>query len=422
MPMNKIFPAVILTLCFFFNVEARTITLPYHYVNGKNVLTQDMFKEQGATYIVRYKYDLNNTTIVLPEGAVLRFRNRGFICNGTLDGRNSSVESTINRSRFCNVRIIGSWRVPHIYSKWFEFGGSAELNTLNFRSMCNLSDDLNSGSIHISDGIYKVQVDNKNKCCLSLNSNTELIVDGTIILEGNDLKDYQIIQVKNKKNVRIHGKGTIIGDVGTHTGTTGEWGMGVEILSSQNVEVKDLQIKNCWGDCVYIGQSEYKKESYSRNVTIENVVCKAGRRQGLSLISGKDIFIKNCKFLDTGTIRYTPPGAGMDIEPNMHGNTVVENIVIDGCIFEGNNYKYDLCVVRTFEDASIIIRNCRFANRLHFDYNTYNILVESCDINSFTCVHKDIGNITFKNCSIKKRSLVSRALLQFKNCQILQDW
>lgn len=417
--MNKLFFVVVLSLCFLYNVEARTISLPCHYVNGKNVLTQDMLKEQGAIYIVKRRYDLDNATIVLPQGAVLRFTNRGAICNGSLEGRNSSVESTKNRIRFRNITIIGSWHVPHIYSEWFELGENAELNTRAFRSMCNLSDDQYDGCIHISEGVYKVRVDNREKCCLGLNSNTELIVDGTIILEKNDLKDYQIIQVKNKQNVKIHGKGTIIGDVESHTGTTGEWGMGVEILSSHNVDVRGLQIKNCWGDCIYIGQSEYKRGSYSSNVTIENVVCKAGRRQGLSLIAGKDIFIKNCKFLDTGTIRYTPPGAGMDIEPNMHGNTVVENIVIDGCVFKGNNYKYDLCIVRTFEDASIEIRNCRFANRLHFDYNTYNIFVDSCDINSFTCVHKDIGNITFKNCIIKKRSLVSRALLKFKNCQIL---
>jgi hypothetical protein len=85
-----------------------------------------------------------------------------------------------------------------------------------------------------------------------------------------------------------------------------------------------------------LGQTSRTPDSFSDNVLIDNVCCIAGRRQGLSIIAGRNIIVRNCRFLNTGVIKSTPPGSGIDIEPNVAGTTTLDNISIENCVFRGN--------------------------------------------------------------------------------------
>lgn len=402
-------------------VEAKTIYLPKRYIDGKMVLTQDMIKDKNTTFIIKHQYDLLGAIINLPEGSVLKFADKGQLTNGTLIGHNSSLITKSSAAIFNDISITGIWNVAEISSSLFLFSSNnPELNTKNFRSMCMLTSDGNKGVIHIVNGPYTIKLDEVGSSCFNLNSDTELIVDGDIILEGNGLEFYQIVQIKNKVNIKIHGSGSLIGDVETHLGTTGEWGMGIAILDSDNIEIRDLIIKNCWGDCIYIGQVGYEKESYSQNVLIDNVTCQSGRRQGMSIISGKDIYVTNSKFIDTGSIKFTAPGAGIDIEPNILGNTIVDNIVVEDCVFYGNSNERDFLTYNLDSTANVVLRNSKLEGHFYFGRGSYNIIVDSCKLNSILTPQTNYGNIKVKNSVITTRTKVDKSVT-IDNCCYVGD-
>lgn len=154
---------------------------------------------------------------------------------------------------------------------------------------------------------------------ISLNSNNILIFgDKTVlILEPNELKSYQILRIKNVKNVKIINP-KIVGDRYEHKGKNGEWGMGISITGSDNVEIFNANITKTWGDGLYIGKSKLT----SSNISIFNIKIDEARRNGISITCGKNILIKNAIISRTDG---TNPKAGIDIEPN-NNNDIIENI------------------------------------------------------------------------------------------------
>lgn len=145
---------------------------------------------------------------------------------------------------------------------------------------------------------------------------TEVKISPTVTLTTNNYSNYDVVRVKGD-NIRINGKGALIGDKHTHTGKGGEWGMGIQVSNSSNVSISGLTIKDCWGDCIYIGDESTK-------VTISKCNLDHGRRQGISITSANDVVIKECTIKNVGG---TSPEYAIDIEPN-RGKTV-DNVVID---------------------------------------------------------------------------------------------
>ncbi|MCC8114488.1 MAG: right-handed parallel beta-helix repeat-containing protein [Bacteroidales bacterium] len=154
------------------------------------------------------------------------------------------------------------------------------------------------------------------------------------------------------------------------------------------------------GDCIYIGQTKIAPEHYSENVLIENVICKDGRRQGLSLTAGKDITIKDCTFEGTGTIKYTAPGAGVDIEPNIM-NAVVQNVTLENCKFLNNTNKPgDLRFFRINENCNVNVINCDFKDWVTFMKPSYNITFRNCTIPKIEPGKCDMSYIKFIDCQL----------------------
>ncbi|MCX7513935.1 right-handed parallel beta-helix repeat-containing protein [Frateuria hangzhouensis] len=127
-------------------------------------------------------------------------------------------------------------------------------------------------------------------------------------------------------NVVISG-GKIVGERAQHRGKGGEWGMGVSILGSKNVLVKNVRVSDFWGDGLYVGAKNGVRSDY---VTINNVVSTGNRRQGLSITPASHVYVVNSTFSDThGTL----PQAGVDIEPQNEGKTTdirLENNTMTG--------------------------------------------------------------------------------------------
>lgn len=335
----------------------------------------------------------------------LRFGNSGKICNGVIVGKNASIKNISNRCIFENVEILGCWTTKDISSAWFDFDEKMPLrNTRNFSNLIALTQDTIENTVTITKGLYPIRLAKAGDYGLFLKSKTKLIINGDIVLEPNDFKHCAIIRIQQCNDIQVKGSGSITGDVEGHLGNEGEWGMGISISSSKNVVVKDITIRHCWGDCIYIGQLTKKRKDYSENITIDNVKCDGGRRQGLSLITGKNIKIINSVFMNTGSIKATPPCAGIDIEPNIDDATL-DNIVIEKCIFYGNNNtKYgDIHTYNVNKSASVKILKCTLEGKINISNNCFNIMIKDCKLKGINNKnkHKDSG-IIITNVTVEK--------------------
>ena len=135
--------------------------------------------------------------------------------------------------------------------------------------------------------------------------------------------------------------GKLIGDVPNHpestSGNLGEWGMGVRITNSKNVTIENVTIRHCWGDGIYVGGHAEKNiglyDNASKNIFLKNIICDDNRIQGMSVTHVDGLTVKNCSFINTGRTKYTRPGAGVDIEPNVYDghNESCRNITFINC-------------------------------------------------------------------------------------------
>ena len=266
--------------------------------------------------LIEHDFDLNGRTCRLPKGIILCMRG-GMIKNGILYGDETRISG--KGPIFDKVTICGSWNVPDISTSLF-----ADMNYENsIKDVVALANPKVKNVIVVDEGIYHVRALKGADICISLCSNTNFILNGSIFLEANDYKHYYIVRAEGE-NIRISGKGSIIGDKHTHTGTEGEWGMGVHFHGARKSSINGLKIKDCWGDCIYVGGN-------SKNILIENCHLENGRRQGVSITKADGVTIRNCKITNVGGKN---PEYAIDVEPNKGDtvdNVLISKVRVDGC-------------------------------------------------------------------------------------------
>ncbi|WP_257143998.1 right-handed parallel beta-helix repeat-containing protein [Bacillus sp. AFS002410] len=133
-----------------------------------------------------------------------------------------------------------------------------------------------------------------------------------INISSSQLTDAQIAQINAKVDSQNY----------TH-----EWGYGIEIAGSNNIEIENIDIKDCTGDALITSWLEYKtnpsdytQEDMGANITIHDCNFHHCRRQGISLTGSTDVNIYNNKIHHIGladdglTIDGTAPMFGIDIE------------------------------------------------------------------------------------------------------------
>lgn len=74
-------------------------------MDGKNILTQEMVNQPHTIYMIQYDFDLDGTTITLPEGCMFYFQG-GSISNGFLEGK---IENTHARPEWFHSPKDGDW-------------------------------------------------------------------------------------------------------------------------------------------------------------------------------------------------------------------------------------------------------------------------------------------------------------------------
>ncbi|SFL10978.1 Right handed beta helix region [Paenibacillus sp. 1_12] len=108
---------------------------------------------------------------------------------------------------------------------------------------------------------------------------------------------------------------------------THEWGQGIEIKGSNNVEIEHIDISNCTGDAISTGwliyklnAADYQQSEMGSHIYIHSCDLHHCRRQGISLGGSNDIGICNNKIHHIGkaddgiTEDGTAPMFGIDIE------------------------------------------------------------------------------------------------------------
>lgn len=166
---------------------------------------------------------------------------------------------------------------------------------------------------------------------LSIPSNVTLEAPGAVFQAAtNNLDTYAVIRMWSVTNAHIVGPIGIIGDRSSHTGSTGEWGMGIDIRATTDCSVSDVDSSLCWGDGYYLGSVTNVPNVRLR---ITNPSGSQNRRNGMSIIGLQDSVISSPRFRATAG---TAPQAGIDIEPNT-GDSVLD-VEIDSPDCDNNQY------------------------------------------------------------------------------------
>jgi hypothetical protein len=150
-----------------------------------------------------------------------------------------------------------------------------------------------------------------------------------IRLKGTSKGTYSVFRILSASNVNLYNP-VVVGDRYSHIGTSGEWGMGIGIWGSSNVNIYNANITNCWGDGIYIGQAGGKINS--KDIVIKDAYLRKNRRDGISIIAVDGLLLDN---LYAGYTDGTSPMSGINIEPN---NTYAEvkNVRINNPRTENN--------------------------------------------------------------------------------------
>lgn len=239
-----------------------------------------------------------------------------------------------------------------------------------------------------------------------------------LLMTPNGLSNYAIILINNVNNVVIQSS-VIVGERDQHKGTTGEWGMGIFITDSKNIQIFSSTISNCWGDGIYIGGGEVNA---NENITITDAKIDNCRRNGISITNGKNIKILNSTISNTNG---TSPMAAIDIEPNNDKSTIEQILISNVTTLNNGNYGILIALgaLPAIESKSATIKIDN-----HIDKNSKNAFY----LAGFRGDHKNkkslIGSIEVNNPKWynNKKTLVGDLYdlgpkTKFKNIQIFND-
>jgi hypothetical protein len=189
--------------------------------------------------------------------------------------------------------------------------------------MQRLFDNASRGdTVVVPEGV-KLEIDAVRS--IRMRPGTSLRLDGVLQALTNDRDQSAVVMIEGVDNVKVSGKGMIIGDRYSHAyqGPEHSHGMGVMALHSSDVSISGISANSCLGDGFYVQSC--------RNVAIENVTANDSRRNGLSIIAGENIKVIASLFSNSNG-PHPLPQCGIDIEPD----TADQNL--SGIRISGNRF------------------------------------------------------------------------------------
>lgn len=132
---------------------------------------------------------------------------------------------------------------------------------------------------------------------------------------------------------------------------------GPHAISLRGVEgfaMENCHVSGAVGDGLYIGPGRDSSRKPCSKVSVKACVFDGNGRQGVSVVSGRDVLLDACVFSGTtggnppGT---TTPGAGLDIEPANERDHIV-NVTVRDCVSANNwGYGYAIQLARLSENS-----------------------------------------------------------------------
>ena len=194
-----------------------------------------------------------------------------------------------------------------------------------------------------------------------------------------------LMKIRDRNHVTLRGKGVLTMNRKDYCNKNlykiSQWRHALEIFNSSDVVIDGLTMRESGGDGIYLNAG--------KNITINQVICTDNYRQGISVVSGENIIIKNSDFCNTSG---TNPQDGIDFEPNHWKETIV-NCVVENCRFLNNSGSGVEVMVQALNHnsppLSITLRNCLIqSNRKGVVFINYRVPSVK-------------GTIKFENCRIE---------------------
>ncbi len=255
-------------------------------------------------------------------------------------------------------------------------GKNAKSTTNGINNAIEYAYKHNINYVKLKQGTYAIsgEVDNLNhkneKKGIILKSNITLDLNAsTLTHETNNKIMYSLISIYEVQNVVVC-NGKLVGDKDTHDyssiNSSHGWGYGIDIKASENVRISNVEICDMTGDGISISNlpmtiTENKISTTSQNINIERCNIYGVRRNGISVISGKNIQIYQNEIHD---IEGTLPQAAIDLETNDDGKQKVDDIKIyDNKIYNLNNAS-QFAIITYFHISKVEIYNNEITGRI----------------------------------------------------------
>ncbi|MFA6816125.1 MAG: right-handed parallel beta-helix repeat-containing protein [Lentisphaeria bacterium] len=274
----------------------------------------------------------------------------------------------------------------------------------------------------IVDNVGKTWITNK----LTAVSNQEIVFEKGVVVEAKrgefKSKTATLFTISGKENVTLRGGEGVI--LRMHRADydnpelyeKAEWRHALAIFSSKNINIFGLTLALSGGDGIYLGVS--KEGVTNENIHIKNVVCDQNYRQGISVISAKNLLIEDSIMKNTGG---TPPAAGIDFEPNRPSEQLV-NCVMRNCLTENNEgIGFDYYLPNLHADsvpASLRLENCiSRGDRTSFSLTTANSEAEMLH-GKFDIVHCRFEKARMNAIKIGRKP-VNGLSVRFRDCVVV---
>ena len=282
--------------------------------------------------------------------------------NGTMDPVSTVPYTDISNNTY--IIELERWNIKNNRS-------NAEETTDNLQEAIDWATNEGYGIIKLPKGHYLIGKYGNDiyQAGIELHSNTAFLLDKDAIIEiaPNNKWNYCAIAVRNKTNVVISG-GTILGDRDNHTYTP-RASDGSQVHdeghliciegNSKNITVQNTTLGKANGDGILLVGSPRNEPQELQNIHIKRNHFTDNRRQGVSIVGGKNILIEDNEIHHTNG---TSPQFGVDLEGAGRLN---EDITIKKNYFhnnsggdivntDGKNVKIDNNILTQGEDSQYI--------------------------------------------------------------------
>lgn len=256
---------------------------------------------------------------------------------------------------------------------------------------------------------------------LQLVSNQRLhFQDGVVITAAKGKfkgKTESLIEGRQVSNVSLLGEGKVVlrmhreDYANPELYEKAEWRHGIAFWDSEKVHLRGLTVTETGGDGLYLGAS---RQGTNRDVLVEDMDFVANYRQGISVISAENLVVRRCRLRQTDG---TAPKAGIDFEPNLPGQRLV-NCLLEDCDLSDNAGAgvaiYTVLMNASSRPISITVKDCRFRG------NSGGIFATT----TRDALHPLRGEVIFQDCHFDHDSITLRNPVQggvrylFRNCSL----